>query len=75
MFFSKKAWIILCKTGPDPICMACMVRVWPNVSGPEANRCAGIIGPSFWYDATGPLPIFHFQARFRSFTDVPDHIV
>ena len=36
--FSKKAWIILCKTGPGPIWMA-----WSGC--PEASRCARIIGP------------------------------
>ena len=52
-----------------------LVRVWPNTSGLEASRCAVIIGPGFWQDATGPLPVSHFQTRFRSSTDVPDNIV
>ena len=52
-----------------------VVRVWPNTSGLEASRCAGIIGPGFWQDATGPLPVSHFQIRFRSSTDVPDNVV
>ena len=52
-----------------------LVRVWPNASGLEANRCAGIIGPGFWQDATGPLPVPYFQTRFRSSTDVPDNTV
>ena len=52
-----------------------LVRVWPNASGLEASRCAGITGPGFWLDATGPLPVSHFQTRFRSSTDVPDNIV
>ena len=53
-----------------------LVRVWPNTSGLEASRCAGIIGPGFWQDATGPLPVSHFQTRFRcSSTDVRDNIV
>ena len=46
-----------------------LVRVWPNASGLEASRCAGIIWPGFWQDATGPLPVSHFQTRFRSSTD------
>ena len=37
-----------------------LARVWPNTSGLEASRCAGIIGPSFWQDAIGPLPVSHF---------------
>ena len=41
----------------------------------EASWCAGIIWPGFWQDATGPLPVSHFQIRFRSSTDVPDNIV
>ena len=52
-----------------------LVRVWAKRIWPEAILCAGIIGPGFWQDATGPLPVSHFQARFRSPTDVPDNIV
>ena len=52
-----------------------LVMVWPNASGLEASRCAGIIGHGFWQDATGPLPVPHFQTRFRSSTDIPDKIV
>ena len=52
-----------------------LVRVWPNASGLEASPCTGIIWPGFWQDATGPLPVSHFQTRFRSSTDVPDDIV
>ena len=47
-----------------------LARVWPNTSGLEASRCAGIIGSGFWHNATGPLPVSHFQTRFRSSTDV-----
>ena len=47
---------------------------WPG-QGLEASRCAGIIGPGFWQDATGPLPVSHFETRFRSSTDVPDNTV
>ena len=48
-----------------------LVRVWPNASGLEVSRCVGIIWPTFWQDATGQLPVSHFQTRFRSSTDVP----
>ena len=51
-----------------------LVRVWPKTSGLEASRCAGIIGPGFWQDATGPLPVSHFETRFRSSADIPDNI-
>ena len=50
-------------------------RVWPNASGLEASWCAGIIRPGFWKDATRPLPIFYFQTRLQSSTDVADHTV
>ena len=52
-----------------------LVRVWPNASDLEASWCAGIIGPGFWQDGTGPLPVSHFQTRFRSSTDDPDNIM
>ena len=52
-----------------------LVRVWPNTSGLEASRCTGIIGPGFWQDATGPLPVSHFQTQFPSSIGVPDNIV
>ena len=68
--FPKKAWIILCETD-----LGGLVRVWPNTSGLEANRCAGIIAPCFWQDANGPLPVSHRQARLCSSTDVPGNIV
>ena len=42
-----------------------LVKVWPNTSGLEASRCAGIIWPGFWQDANGPLPVSHFQTRFH----------
>ena len=47
-----------------------LLRVWPNTSGLEVSWCAGNIGPGFWQDATGPLPVSDFQTRFRSSTDV-----
>ena len=52
-----------------------LVRVWPNASGLEASRCAGIIWPGFWQDVTGPRPVSQFQTLFRSSTGVPDNIV
>ena len=36
--------IILCKTSPDVIWFQLTIRFWPNRSGPEASRCARIIG-------------------------------
>ena len=51
------------------------VRVWPDASGLEASRCAGIIWPGFWQDATSPLPVSHFQTRFHSSKHVPDNTV
>ena len=52
-----------------------LVRVWQNTSSLEASqRCAGIIWPGFWQNATGPLPVSHFQTRFYSSTDVRDNI-
>ena len=71
--FLKKAWIILCKTDPDPIWM--VLSKFGQTSGPEASRCAGIIGSGFWQNATSPLPVSQFQTRFRSSTDVPDNTV
>ena len=47
-----------------------LARVCLNSSGLKASRCAGISGSGFWQDATGPLPVSHFQTRFRSSTDV-----
>ena len=71
-----------CKEGMDHIVpdrpgsdLDGLVRVWPNTSRLEASRCAGIIWPGFWQDATGLLPVSHFQTRFRSPTDVPDNTV
>ena len=49
------------------------VMACSNASVLEASRSAGIIGPGLWQDATGLLPVFHFQTRFRSSTDVPDN--
>ena len=58
-------------------------RIWSGWSGQGLAKhiwsgsklVCRIIGPGFWQDATVPLPVFYFQTRFRSFTDVPDNIV
>ena len=70
------------KEGPDNIVLNRpgsdldgVVRVWPNPSGSEASRCARIIGPGFWQNATGPLPVSHFQTGLPSSTDGPEHSV
>ena len=70
--FSKEVmdYVVQDRPGSD---LDLLVRVWPNASGLEASWCAGIIGPGFWQDATGPLPVSRFQTRFRSSTDVPDN--
>ena len=73
--FPKKAWIILCKTEPDPIWMTWSGFGQTHQSVLETSRCAGIIWPGFWQDATGPLPFYHFLNLFRSSTNVPDKIV
>ena len=52
-----------------------LVRSWPNGSGPEASRCAKIIGARFWQNATDPLPISHFQTRWCSSTNCLDRTV
>ena len=35
-----------------------LVRVWLNLFVLKASWCAGIIGPGFWQDATGPASSF-----------------
>ena len=40
----KTAWIILCKTSPDPVWFWLTVSFGPNGSGLEASLCARIIG-------------------------------
>ena len=60
---------------PSRIQSRWLVRVWPNASGLEASRCAGIIWPGFWQDADSPLLVSHFKTRFRSSTDILDSIV
>ena len=52
-----------------------LVSVWPNTSGPEAGRYAGITRPGFWQDAAGSLPVSRFQTRLRSSTNIPDDTV
>ena len=49
---------------------------WPNGSGPEASRFAGITGPSSGRSvSTGPLPVSQFPTPLRSCTDTADQIV
>ena len=50
-----------------------LARVWLNASGLKASWCSGIIGPGFWQDAIGTVPLSYFQTGFRSFTDVPNN--
>ena len=69
-----KAWIKLLQNRPGSD-QDVLVRVWPNTSGQEASWCAGNIGPCFWQDATGPIPVSHFQTQLRSSSEVPDRIV
>ena len=72
--FPKMAWAILCKNRPGSD-LDGLVRVWLSSSGLKTSRCAGIIAPGFWQDATGLLLVSHFQSRFRSSTDVPENII
>ena len=46
-----------------------LVRVWPNTAVLEASCCAGIIGPSFWQDATRLPPFFSVSGFVPSSTD------
>ena len=52
-----------------------LFRVLPNASGPEASRCARIIGPGSGRTQPASFQFLHFQTWLRSFTDGPDHIV
>ena len=52
-----------------------LAKVWLNSCGLKASWCSGTIWPGFRQDATGPLPVSHFQIRLHSFTNVPDNIV
>ena len=72
--FSKEGMDLIVQNRPGSD-LDGLVRVWPNTSGLEANRCAGIIWPGFRQNATGPLQVSRFQIRLHSSTDVPDHIV
>ena len=63
----ESGWIIYGLDGP--------VSVWPNTSGLKASWYAGLIGPSFWQDTTGPLLVSHFQTQLSSSTNVPDNII
>ena len=46
-FVHRQAWIILCKTSPDPTGLWPTVSCfWPNGSNPKASRCGRLIGPA-----------------------------
>ena len=72
--FPKTAWIIFRKTDPDP-----MWTVWSGFGQtPLVWKQAGVqepSGPVSGRTQPAPLPVSHFQTRFRSSTDVPDNIV
>ena len=74
LFFPKRTQIILCKPHSNPIWIA-WLGFYSNASSAEASRCARIIGPGIWLNATGRLPASLFRTRVRSSTDGPDHIV
>ena len=73
-FFPKKAWLTVCKTDPDPIWMA-----WSGSGQTQLFwKQAGVqesAGPVSGRTQPAPLPVSHFQTRFRSSTDVPDNIL
>ena len=80
--FQHPIWFCFSREGLDHIvqnqprsALDGLVRFWPNASGPEASRCAKTIWPSFWQNATRPLPVSHFQTWLHSSTDGLDHIV
>ena len=62
--FSKKAWRLLCKTGPDPIWMA-----WSSFGQTHL-----VLTYRLRQNSISPLSVSHFQTRLRSSTDGPDHI-
>ena len=63
-FFHRQVQIISCKTSPrsDSV-VTDSVRFWPNGSGPEASRCAGITRPG--YSRTQPARC-QFQVQIIS---------
>ena len=69
----KKAWIILRKSSTDLIWMAWSGFGQTHLVWKQAS--AGIRGPGFWQDATGPLPVSNFWTQFCLSTDDPDNIV
>ena len=52
-----------------------LARVWLHSSGLKASWCAGITGPGFWQESTGPLLVSRFQTQMHSSTDVLDNII
>ena len=55
--FPKTSRIIVCRTDPDSIWMAWSGFGQTHLVWKQAGVSAGIIGPGFWQDATGPLPV------------------
>ena len=55
-----------------------LVRFWPNASGPEASRCARIIGAWFLAERNRPATSFPLSIQrigLHSYTEGPDRIV
>ena len=70
----KKAWIKLCKTGPDPMWMA-----WSGFRQTHSVRKQAGVQES-WVPVSGRTrparyQFPHFQTRLRSPADIPDNIV
>ena len=70
-FFKEGMNHIFFRNDPDPIWMA-----WSGFGQTHLVwKQAGVHLEGFWQDATGPLPVSHFQTRFRSSTYVLVDIV
>ena len=79
-----------CKDGMDHIVqnrpgsdLDGLMRIWSNTFRLESSRCAGIIGPGFWQNAIGQLPVsplsdsvsfFHRKSRIILCQTSPDTI-
>ena len=73
--FSKEGMDLIVQNDPDPLWMAWSGfgqthLVWKRAGVQESSGLH-----AFWQDATGPLPVSHFQTRFLSSTDIPVNIV
>ena len=71
--FPKKARIVLCKADQDPIWM-----VWSEFDQTHLVRKQADVQESFGSVSGRTQPAryqFHFQARYRASTDVPDNSV